>query len=292
MIDMSFYVLMAVYFFLLFVWFILANVGFQRNKQIMQEKYLPRSQYPFREILGLGLLFVGDSNQKSHKELQQIAKLNGAFGKKWGIFYFQINKAEKISYAVTLGLIGLLVAPASGEMILLVLVPVLAAIGYAIAMGRVKDIIDEREAELMKQFPNMVSNLAMLINSGMDSFRAWDKVAQSGKGLLYEEMRQVMTEMKTQGVTECQAYINFGERCAIPRIKKFTSMMVQNVLKSAEDLPNFLAYESSICWTEKKNQAKIQGEKAGNKLMIPIFMIMLGFLIMIIGPMAANLGFF
>ena len=291
MIDYGFYGIIAVYFVLLFFWMIVLMIGYRKNKYVMDEKYLPRSQYPLRELLGIGLFLLRNARYESNRDLKKITQLKGAYGEKWGAFYYQVNMAERLSYGLTLGMLGLLAAPATGEYLLLIVSPVLAAAGYILAAGRVIDIVAKREDEILKQFPNMVSNLALLINSGMDTFNAWDNVAHSSEGLIYTEMRRTIQDMRTQGTSEIQAYINFGSRCAIPRVTKFVFMLVQNIRKGSEDLAEFLAYESTVCWEEKKSRAKVQGEKAGNKLMIPIFMIMVGILVLIIGPLASNIGF-
>ncbi len=291
MIDYGFYGIIAVYFLLLFFWVIVLAAGYRENSHVMNEKYLPRSRYPFRELLGIGLLLLKHARYGRIRDLKRIAQLKGVYGEKWGAFYYQVNMAERLSYGLTLAMLGLLAAPAAGEYLLLVVSPVLGAAGYFLAAGRVTDVIARREEALLKQFPNMVSNLALLINSGMDTFGAWDNVAHSSDGLIYTEMRRTIQDMRTQGSSEIEAYIHFGSRCAVPRITKFVSMMVQNIRKGNENLSEFLAYESAVCWEEKKSRAKIQGEKAGNRLMIPIFMIMIGILVLIIGPLAGSIGF-
>lgn len=293
MVNWSLYIVLAVYFVLYTVWLLLLIIGNKKNNVIMTEKYLPRSRYPLRELIGVGLCLLNMVHYsfENTKDLKKMAKMKGTYGDRWGVFYYKINMAERMGYMLTLILLGLIVAPISGEMTLLVVSPGLGVLGYILAAGRVSDVINIREDAMMREFPNVVSNLALLINSGMDTFSAWENIAQNGEGIIYEEMRKTIADMKTQGTSEMQAYINFGTRCAIPRITKFISMMVQNIKKGSDDLISFLMYESSSCWSEKKNRAKIQGEKAGSKLMIPIFMIMVGILILIMGPMAANLGF-
>ena len=42
-------------------------------------------------------------------------------------------------------------------------------------------------------------------------------------------------------------------------------------------------------WEQKKQLVKRQGEKAANRLMIPVFMIFGGILVMVIVPIFANL---
>lgn len=292
MIDMKLYIVIVLYFVLAVAWAILLLAGNHKNQGILNEKYLPRKDYPLRELTGVGLFILDILHYsfESAKDLKRIAKMKGIYGERWGVFYYKINMAEKISYGVTLAIVGLLAAPLSGEWLMLVVSPAAAVLGVFLASGRISDTISTREETMLKDFPNMVSNLALLINSGMDTFSAWENITQNNEGVLYEEMRKTIYDMQTQGTSEMQAYINFGVRCAVPRITKFISMLVQNIRKGSDDLIDFLVYESSRCWAEKKNYAKVQGEKAGNKLMIPIFMIMAGILILIMGPMASNLG--
>lgn len=293
MIDYGYYVILAVYFVLLVIWSLLLVVGNVRHRAVLTEKYLPREKYPLRELIAVGLVLAELLHFKfnSKIDLKRTAQLRGVYGEKGGVFYYRVNVAERLSYAALAGLLGLLVPVIAGEYLFVLASPALAVLGYILAMGSINDLIQNREKELMKQFPNMVSNLALLINSGMDTYNAWEIISRDGEGLLYKEMRETLKDMETQGTSEIQAYINFGSRCAVPRITKFIAMMIQNIRKGSDDLIAFLVYESSMCWEEKKNSAKIQGEKAGNKLMIPIFMIMIGILVLIGGPLISNIGF-
>lgn len=293
MIDYGYYVILAIYFVLLAIWSLLLIIGNVRHRAVLTEKYLPREKYPLRELIAVGLVLAELLHFKfnSKADLKRTAQLRGVYGEKGGVFYYRVNVAERLAYATLAGLLGLLVPVIAGEYLFVLACPALAALGYILAMGSMSDLIQNREKELMKQFPNMVSNLALLINSGMDTYNAWEIISRDGEGLLYKEMRETLKDMETQGTSEIQAYINFGSRCAVPRITKFIAMMIQNIRKGSDDLIAFLAYESSMCWEEKKNNAKIQGEKAGNKLMIPIFMIMIGILVLIGGPLISNIGF-
>ncbi len=294
MIDYGYYVILAVYFVLLAIWSALLIFGNARHSAVLTEKYLPRQKYPLRELIAVGLVLaeVFRFQFNSKADLKRTAQLRGVYGEKGGVFYYRVNVAERLAFAALGGLLGLLVPVIAGEYLFILASPALAALGYILAMGGINDLIQDREKELMKQFPNMVSNLALLIGSGMDTYNAWEIIGRDGEGLLYKEMRETIKDMETQGTSEIQAYVNFGKRCAVPRITKFISMMIQTIRKGgSDDLITFLAYESSLCWEEKKSSAKIQGEKAGNKLMIPIFMIMIGILVLIGGPLISNIGF-
>ena len=92
------------------------------------------------------------------------------------------------------------------------------------------------------------------------------------------------------GVSEIDAYLNFGNRCGVQSVKKFTSMLCQNLTKGNKELVDFLKAESAISWEEKKHYVKRKGEEASNKMMIPLGMILVGVFIMILVPVLGNMG--
>ena len=138
------------------------------------------------------------------------------------------------------------------------------------------------------QFPQVLSKLTLLVNSGMMLRDAWRNVAQKGEGILFEEMNMTCEEMN-QGISEIDAYQNFAERCEVKEIKRFTSSIIQNMVKGNAELTNFLREMSDEMWNEKKNMVKRQGEAANSKLLIPTIMIFTGILILIMVPMFTNL---
>ena len=118
---------------------------------------------------------------------------------------------------------------------------------------------------------------------------AWEEISYTGEGTVYEEMRNAVVEMNN-GMSEIDAYLHFGERCAVPSVKKFASMLSQNLTKGNRELVDFLKAETANSWEEKKHYVKRKGEEASNKMMIPLGMILIGVFLMILVPVLGNLG--
>ena len=116
------------------------------------------------------------------------------------------------------------------------------------------------------------------------------RVADDNEGLLYQEMRNTAMEL-SNGIQEIEAYKAFGERCSIKSLKKFSTMMIQNLQKGSKEVVIFLKDMSNEAWEEKKHEVKRKGEKASSKLIMPIGLIFLGVMILIIVPMFASLRF-
>ena len=92
------------------------------------------------------------------------------------------------------------------------------------------------------------------------------------------------------GVSEIDAIYNFGTRCIIPEIKKFTSTIIQGMTKGNSELTSMLQEQSKEVWQLKKQLVRREGEKAASKLLIPICIMFVGILIMILIPIFTNLG--
>jgi len=102
-------------------------------------------------------------------------------------------------------------------------------------------------------------------------------------------MQTTVNEMNN-GVSEIDAMFNFGSRCIIPEIKKFTSTIIQGMTKGNSELTAMLQEQSKEVWQLKKQLVRREGEKAASKLLIPICVMFVGILIMIIVPIFTNLG--
>lgn len=144
--------------------------------------------------------------------------------------------------------------------------------------------VSDRKEELLSDFPQVLSKLTLLINSGMVVREAWNLVSKSGTGVLYHEMQETTIEFQN-GVTELEAYSNFATRCGIKEIRKFAATMVQNLQKGNAELAFVLKDMTSEMWEEKKNLCKRKGEATNSKLMIPTGLIFLGILMLIMAPM-------
>ena len=92
------------------------------------------------------------------------------------------------------------------------------------------------------------------------------------------------------GVMETDAYRNFAERCNVKEIRKFASLIIQNLKKGNEELAYFLKDLSDEMWEVKKNEVKQKGEKANSRLLLPMMLIFIGILIMILVPVFQQMG--
>lgn len=151
----------------------------------------------------------------------------------------------------------------------------------------VGDAVKKRRAAIARQFPNVVSKLALLVTSGMIMDRAWQETAESQNGELYWEMRKVVQE-RNNLVEPAAAYAHFIDRCATKEATKLASAIIQNQSKGNAEIGRLLKDMAHEAWQERRHTAKRDAEHANSKLMIPTMLLFVAILVMIMVPIALS----
>ncbi len=148
--------------------------------------------------------------------------------------------------------------------------------------SRIKEKIKQREQELRIDYPGFVEKFVLLIGAGLNCKGAWHRMTEeykrecqngSKKHYLYEEM--LLTERQLDnGMNEAKAYELFGRRMGLLKYMKFSTLLVQNLKKGSADLLKILEYEAMDVLKERRENAKILGEQAGTKLLMPMVIMM------------------
>ena len=264
---------------------------------IMGKKYdswiepLDNKEFPLCELYGIGFVFLDMIHfsyvtRGERKRRQQIALI---YGEKHSEFYLRVNAAERMTFAILLTDLAFILYGLANDILIVGVLLMFAFTAYYYVSTLPETTLQEKSAKILNEFADVVSKLALLVNAGMIMKEAWEKVAFTGKGELYTEMQRVITNINN-GMSEVDAYTEFGTRCTSPEIKKFTSTVVQGLVKGNRELVEMIKQQSREIWDAKRHRVKQEGEKANSKLLIPICIMFVGILIMVIIPIFANLG--
>ncbi|MCL2078790.1 MAG: type II secretion system F family protein [Oscillospiraceae bacterium] len=188
---------------------------------------------------------------------------------------FIIGAMLMISGNITL---GLTVIGVGSALILIV--------AYAI-YDEQNELVKKRHASICKQFPSVVSKLALLVTSGMIMDRAWKETAYSAESVLYTEMRKTSKELDNL-VSPESAFGNFINRCNTKETAKLAAAIMQNLSKGNAEIGRLLRDMAREAWQERRHSAKRDAEKANSKLMIPTMLLFLAILVMLMVPIAMN----
>lgn len=249
-----------------------------------------RDDYYLSELfyIGFQIMEMIRFNIKSDAARKKIKLMSEVYGKKYAEYYYYVSIGGKITYVVTvLPVIFLLALLANNPMALFFGV-VLAVIFVWYMNESFKDKLTARREEILAEFPQVLSKMTLLVNSGMLLRDAWNLIAGQSDTILFQEMQLTATQLDN-GVPEAVAYREFAERCGIKEIRKFSSMVVQGLEKGAAELTMFLKDMADELWMEKRNMVKQKGEKANSKLLVPTVIIFIGILFMVMAPVISGL---
>jgi len=175
------------------------------------------------------------------------------------------------------------------EIILLVVISLLL---IGIWKGTDRDLSDryeKRNQALLIEYAEIVSELEMLLSSGMTIRGALEKMNENYKKAkerngnikyAYEELRVCIKKIK-DGANESTCYEYWGNRCELICYRKLSSLLIQNIRKGNSGLINALSNETKIAFEERKAGIRRKGEEAQTKLLFPMI-LMLGVVMIII----------
>ena len=143
-----------------------------------------------------------------------------------------------------------------------------------------RNMLENRTKECEYELPEVVSTMAVLVNSGMMLRDSWNMIAANGTGEFYRLMRKASKKMEN-GISDADAIFLLGKESNSTEIKKFVSALLQNIEKGGTELAGFLMRQSSELWNTRRQRMLQEGEKAATKLLLPIVLIFVGIIIIV-----------
>ena len=191
--------------------------------------------------------------------------------------------------------------PASDLPATLFILGILAAVGvYFAGEAELRKAIEERERQMISDYPELVSKITLLLSASMTMRGAFEKICHEyeksrakgriGKRYAYEEMLITLRQLQS-GKSEAMAYQEFGTRTGIARYNKLGSILSQNLKKGNAGLLEIMEYEARDAFEDRKAEARKLGEQAGTKLLLPMGMMLLVVLVIVIVPSIMSFGF-
>lgn len=245
---------------------------------------LDSNEYPLNDLYIVG--FVWSSTKlfqmkgKTAVELKTQASL--LFEPQYAEYYANVAWAQLLTLVHLFATITFLVAGIMYEnaFFMLAVGAFMCVIIGTYSLQNMKNVLSKRTEECNEQLPEVVSTMAILVNSGMVLREAWNMVAENGNGAFYELMKKTSENMKN-GCSDADAIFLFGRASNSTEIKKFTSALIQSMEKGGAELSVFLARQSSELWNTKRQHMLQRGEKAATKLLLPIVLIFVGIIIIV-----------
>ena len=264
---------------------------FRGKKHAQMFASLDDNKYPLHEVYHVGyelLRLVRYSFRGNNdKELRRMLEILHA--REHAEYYLHVLRAQQATMLLTLSIVSFGLYGLVDEPIILALLFVVALTVTYYFQDVIKSEIRRRQEDIMSDFCDVVSMLALLTNAGMILREAWRRTSLAGDRVLYKEMRMSVQQIDN-GMPDIDAITNFGARSMLPEVKKFSGLLVQGMQKGGGDLPAMLTIQSTESWQLKKQLVQRKSNKAGSKLLLPLILMFAGILILVIVPMFAGLS--
>ena len=162
---------------------------------------------------------------------------------------------------------------------------------YALEIQEKEQTLKDKKKQMQLDYPEIVNELTLFLGAGMTIKRSFTKIAREyekrrTKGnvrFAYEEMLIACREMES-GITESESYERFGRRCNEAQYIRLGALLSQNLRKGTKGLNEMLRLEAIQAFEERKTRAKMLGEEAGIKLLLPMFIMLAIVLVIVIVP--------
>lgn len=176
--------------------------------------------------------------------------------------------------------------------IFLILGGIAAAVVVISDRKKENDRIVRRKRELIYDYSEVVSKLTLLLEAGMTTRMAWHKIVcdykEKVKGgdmkrPVYEEM--CTTDYNIQaGISETKAYEQFGKRCDTREYMKLATLLQTNIRRGTKELSSLLEKEAEDAFEKRKNMARVKGEEATTRLLMPMMLMLITVMMIIMIP--------
>ncbi len=176
-----------------------------------------------------------------------------------------------------------------------IVIAVTAAI--AIYIGKDRDLskeIKEREEQLRYDYAEIVSVFSLLQQTGQSIRNSWNKITDNykntkNKRYIYAEMKLVKSKIEN-GISERQAYREFGRRCGTQEYIRLANIIEQNLSKGSNSIRHQLELEVSEASRNKIAFAKQKAEECSTKMLVPMIMMLIIVMAILLIPAFMNMN--
>lgn len=261
------------------------------------------SLFGYQLLVKMGLNAENDSFRKlaqscEHSGYIELEKGQETGDKKNSFIYAYYLLASLVSYvymgiivAVFLGLLCMAAGKTLREALLFIVVGFVAMllVGYLPYDG-LRTKAQKRQDAIDRDFPNVISKIALLVTAGMNIVKAIEETAKSGETIMYLELQKMVKEM-SQATSVEAALVHLQCRCNNKYLDKMVTVISKSYVAGNANLGDNLRDINKECWLDKKHNSRRMAETVQNKLFVPTMLMFVGILVVIIIPAMSGFSF-
>ncbi|MGE5423370.1 MAG: type II secretion system F family protein [Ignavibacteriales bacterium] len=274
--------------FFIVLYFLSKGKGSEYSKQMEPYGF----KLPFLAPMGFYVAGILPYKFNSGYDRKVRGKVGELYGQKGVNEFFVVHNAQRVAMVLAvLFLFGFFSLLGEVDVSFPIFGLLVAGLIYYSTDQGIEKKLETRKQEILIDLPVFLSTLVLLLGAGVPFTSAIQKVVHDGDQSrpLYIELNTVLMEISA-GKPANQAYEDLAQRCRVPEITRFVSMLLQNLSRGSADLVLALRNLSQECWGRRKDVARKMGEEASSKLVIPMVLIFLAVGIIVLAPAIMGLS--
>jgi tight adherence protein C len=196
-----------------------------------------------------------------------------------------LSTDEFLAWKIAFALIGAFLMAAVFSVARNPFVTVLLAILFSFIPDLLmRDMVNKRQRAIIRALPFSVDMLTLVVEAGLDFSQGLQKVVERGpEGPLRDELSLMLREIRL-GTTRSEALRSLADRCGVPEIGSFASVLIQADRLGASIGP-VLRAQADLMRTERFQRAEKAGARASSLMLLPLVLFILpAALLVIVGP--------
>jgi tight adherence protein C len=273
---------------LMLFWLALFIFGFKDRAMFYD---LDEKNFSMHEIYFVGYAFLRliRYSYDSNSDINMRKKLEVLYERKYIEYYLRVYRSRQATFGLTLLIVAFIVFGFFPDFLIFGAIIACAGVSVYYYGNTVSTLVQERKDSIMSDFCDVVSQMALLISSGMVLKDAWASVSENGESTIYKEMQMTILNINN-GMPQSQAITEFGNRSLLLEVKKFSSNLTQGISRGSAELSEMLTNLSREAWNAKRQMVIRQKEATATKLLLPMIIMFIGVLIMIIVPLFGGMS--
>ena len=161
---------------------------------------------------------------------------------------------------------------------------------YKNRFAAIKKRKTEQRESVMRQLPEFVNRLVLLLNAGMVLNGAFEKsIAESlhfnkaADDYFYKKLKDIYGSVKTANGSVNAEFRRFAKESGIKELIRISNIINDNINKGTE-LTHKLQSESELLWLNRKKRCEEKGKLAETKLTLPLVIFLMVLIVITVAP--------
>lgn len=249
---------------------------------------LDKKEFPLKEFLPVGFQIMQWTGYKygTQFDRQMRKKLKEIYPPEFGEFYLRVTWAGSCTDGVLGLLMGVMLSTAlGGDPMGVAMGAGLGALMAYLNMKEVDKKSEEKHKRISMALPDLTNKIIILSGAGLTLRATLIKISKEldDGSLLYEELGHSIA-MLENGSTAEDAFEHLNVRCNTPDMRRFVSVILQNMHRGGNDVIQVLQDIGREQWENRKTTAIRMAEEAGTKMLFPMMLMLFAVILLTIAP--------